>query len=45
VIIGEGGKRWKSTKARRMALLINICIIIHRVRANESGNYIHRENR
>jgi len=36
--VGKGGKRWKLTEARKMALLTSICIIIRKVRANESEN-------
>jgi hypothetical protein len=45
VIIGEAMIIWKSTNARRMALLINVCTIFYDIRANASENYIHRENR
>jgi hypothetical protein len=31
--------------ARKVALLTNVYIIIHKVRANASGNYIHKENK
>jgi hypothetical protein len=45
VIARDGGENWKPTYARRMTLLTSICIITHEVRANGSGNYVHRENR
>jgi hypothetical protein len=35
---GKGEKIWKLTEARKMALLTSICIIIRRVRTNESEN-------
>jgi hypothetical protein len=45
VIAKESRKIWKPIDARRMALLTNVCTVIHEVRANASGNYIHREIR
>jgi hypothetical protein len=40
----EGEKRWKPTNTRRMAMLTSVSTIICKVRANASGNYIHKEN-
>jgi len=45
VIVRKGGKRWKPIDRRRMALLISVCTIIRKVRANGSGNYIYKENK
>jgi hypothetical protein len=45
MIVKDGRKSYKPTYARKMTLLTIVCTITSEVKANASGNYIHRENR